>query len=134
MWTFFSVDDLEVVTNLFRYPLIGEVNFLRYLSRLIEAHNYERKDLVSVFTTDNILDLCCRVRHQTSRDKLDEVLSMLYQQLEQARWNGSNEPSIANIAAWSTIKQFSSSRRLPKFIQKWYEICEKAFIDDAAAC
>lgn len=127
---FKAVDDLQVITSLLRYPLIGEVNFLRYLSRLINSHNYETKDLASVCITDNILDLCCRVRYQTSRDKIDELMSILYRELEQTRWNGRDEPSIADIAAWSTIKQFSSNRRLPHFIQRWYEICEKSFMDN----
>ncbi|XP_011139694.1 probable aminoacyl tRNA synthase complex-interacting multifunctional protein 2 isoform X2 [Harpegnathos saltator] len=128
---FKAVNDVEVVTNLLRYPLLGEVNFLRYLSRLIKTHNYE-KDFASACTIDNILDLCCRVRSQTIRDKTDEALSILYQELEHTRWNGRDEPSIADMAAWSTVKQFSSNRRLPQIIQRWYEICEKTFMDDAS--
>ncbi|XP_014482958.1 PREDICTED: probable aminoacyl tRNA synthase complex-interacting multifunctional protein 2 isoform X2 [Dinoponera quadriceps] len=132
---FKAVNDLEMVTSLLRYPVIGEVNFLRYLSRLLEAHNYERNDLAYVSATDNILDCCCRVRHQTSRDRIDEALLLLYQQLEQTRWrSGRNgEPDIADIAAWSTIKQFSSNRRLPRFIQEWYDICDETFMNNASA-
>ncbi|XP_032667410.1 uncharacterized protein LOC116842383 isoform X2 [Odontomachus brunneus] len=129
---FKAVDDLEVVTNLLRYPIIGETNFLRYMSRLINAHNYEKKDLVSVCVIDNVLDLCCRVRYQTSRDKTDELMAILYRELEQSRWNGKDEPNIADIAAWSTIKQFSSNKRLPHIIQRWYDICEKSFMDNAS--
>lgn len=122
------VKDLETVTGLHNYPIVGEVNFLRYLSRLTDTHNYESNNVAFTQTTDNILDSCHHVHCQTSRDATNKAVSALHNELKETHWNGKGEPNIADIAAWSTIK-WSSSIKLPQFLHEWYERCEKVFTD-----
>lgn len=124
---FLSVEDLETVTHLHSYPIVGEVNLLRYLSRLIDAHSYENKEDVAS-ATDGILDSCYRVRWQTSRGETDKALSALHDRLKQTHWTGKGEPSIADIAAWSTIKQYPSNAKVPRPLHEWYERCERFFL------
>ncbi|KAK9296377.1 hypothetical protein QLX08_009594 [Tetragonisca angustula] len=120
-----DVEDLELISGLHSYYIIGETNFLRYLSRLINSHNYESFACTEkVNTIDLILDLCYSLHFEESANKKQEILSLIADKLN---WSAEKILDIADVAAWCTIKQFFSQKYPPK-LKKWYEACEKHFV------
>lgn len=114
------------------YPLIGEVNFLRYLSRMIEEYNYEKNLRMD---DDRVLDLC----HCLSMTKRPKDLIMNQLEGIMSTYNSEYEvlpgdcPRLPDIALWSTIRQVfrsDSLHKLPKSIAKMYQVCEQMFIDN----
>ncbi|XP_015431574.1 PREDICTED: uncharacterized protein LOC107187897 isoform X2 [Dufourea novaeangliae] len=120
-----NVEDLELVSGLYGSPVNGETNFLRYISRLINAHNYENSDcLENVNRIDTILDLCHSIHFQSTLKKKQDVLSLIADKLDRNSF-GKKEPDIADIAVWSTIKQ--NFPKCPPKLEKWFEAFEKCF-------
>lgn len=74
-------------------------------------------------TTDLILDLCHSLYFEESSKKKQEILSLIADKLNINK----RKLDIADIAAWSTIKQIFSNKYPPK-LNKWFEACEKIFI------
>ncbi|KAG6795678.1 aminoacyl tRNA synthase complex-interacting multifunctional protein 2 isoform X1 [Apis mellifera caucasica] len=119
-----DVEDLQLVSGLHSYCITGETNFLRYISRLINSHNYENSDCIEKLnTTDLILDLCHSLYFEESSKKKQEILSLIADKLNINK----RKLDIADIAAWSTIKQIFPNKYPPK-LNKWFEACEKIFI------
>ena len=121
----FTVSDLQLIAKLSTYPITGEVNFLRYLSRLVETHSYENSSALEANLIDSILDLC----HisQESPKEAQAMISNLNDRLKEGPWLLSKkDPSIADIAAWSLIKRLNS--KLPPSLAKWFQNCEKTFL------
>ncbi|XP_060813280.1 uncharacterized protein LOC132905708 isoform X1 [Bombus pascuorum] len=120
-----NVNDLELISGLYSYCITGETNFLRYLSRLINSHNYENSDCTEkINTTDLILDLCHSLYFEESTKKKQEILSLIADKLI---WPDKKDFDIADVAVWCTIKQFFPKKYPPK-LNKWYEACEKHFV------
>ncbi|XP_011646541.1 aminoacyl tRNA synthase complex-interacting multifunctional protein 2 isoform X2 [Pogonomyrmex barbatus] len=121
-----KVEDLEVVSGVKSYPIKGEVNFLRYLSRLIKSHNYEHSCL-HPHTLDFALDLIDSLHNEENAERIEKELIVLANKFE--KWSSKKEFNIVDIALWSLIKQFPKMN-LPSALYKWYDSCEKAFIDE----
>ncbi|XP_033215228.1 probable aminoacyl tRNA synthase complex-interacting multifunctional protein 2 isoform X2 [Belonocnema kinseyi] len=121
-----DVSDLELKSELSTCPISGEVNFLRYLSRLIQSHNYENADPVETNLIDSILDLCHMLSHQSPREA-QATISILGDHLTNGPWFlNKKDPSLVDIAAWSLIKRLNS--KLPSSLAKWFQNCEKTFL------
>ncbi|XP_078045701.1 putative aminoacyl tRNA synthase complex-interacting multifunctional protein 2 isoform X2 [Augochlora pura] len=119
-----DVTDLELITGLHGYSINGEINFLRYISRLISSHNYENsKCPENVNRIDWILDLCHSIQLQSTMKKKQELLLLLVDKLNNL--SDKTEPDIADIAVWSTIKQVFP--KCPPKFEKWFADCEKRF-------
>ncbi|XP_006608527.1 aminoacyl tRNA synthase complex-interacting multifunctional protein 2-like isoform X5 [Apis dorsata] len=122
-----DVEELQLVSGLHSYYITGETNFLRYISRLINSHNYENSDCVEKLnTTDLILDLCHSLYFEESLKKKQEILSLIADKLN-INWLNKKKLDIADIAAWSTIKQIFPNKYPPK-LNEWFEACEKIFM------
>lgn len=122
-----DVEDLELILGLRSYHITGEINFLRYLSRLLNSHNYENSVcLEKVNTIDLILDLCYCLHFEASLKKKQEMLSLIADKLD-ANWFDNKTPDIADVAAWCTIKQ-SFPKKYPSKLNRWFEACEKLFV------
>ncbi|XP_001605106.1 aminoacyl tRNA synthase complex-interacting multifunctional protein 2 isoform X2 [Nasonia vitripennis] len=121
-----DVSDVQLVTKVYDYPLEGEANVLRYLTRLIENYNYEKSPSV-VHTIDSILDLCLRLSYEEARN-VNAITSKIASYLDKKTWllDGSNA-SIADVAAWSVLKRVASNR-VPRELKNWYDVCEKTFL------
>lgn len=120
-----DVADLELVSGLRGYSIIGEINFLRYLTRLINSHNYENSVCPeSVNRIDWILDLCHSIHYQSTLERKQEFILLLVDKLN-INSSDKKEPDIADIAVWSTIKQVFP--KCPSKLQKWFTACEKRF-------
>lgn len=123
---FFTVSDLELKSELSTCPISGEVNFLRYLSRLVVTHNYENADAVGTNLIDSILDLCHMLSHQSPREA-QATISNLGDHLTNGPWFlNKKDPSLVDIAAWCVIKRLNS--KLPPNLAKWFQNCERTFL------
>ena len=129
-----DTEDLEVVTGMDRCTIIGEVNFLRYLSRLIDTHNYE-KIYAQPHLLDTVLDWCYKThKHLETECTYDGVnFYTITHNIE--KWSNYYQKehdivkhNIADVALWSLIKQFPLKNK-PRILDKWYNLCEKTFID-----
>jgi len=116
---------MEVVTNLHSCPIKGEVNFLRYVSRLIESHNYESTCL-QPHTLDFALDFTNLLHNEQC---IEKGLLVLADEFE--KWSCKGGFNIVDIAVWSLIKQFPGTS-LPPVLRKWYALCEKAFTEETS--
>lgn len=126
--SFITVSDVQLVTKVHDYPLEGEANVLRYLTRLIENYNYESSKSPSVlYSIDSILDLCLRLSYEEARN-VNAITSKIASYLNKKTWllDDSNA-SIADVAAWSVLKRVASNR-VPRELKDWYDLCEKTFL------
>ncbi|XP_043500255.1 aminoacyl tRNA synthase complex-interacting multifunctional protein 2 isoform X2 [Polistes fuscatus] len=122
-----EVEEFEFVSGLYNYSLFGEVNFLRYLSRLFHTHNYENcLDPVQANEFDTILDYCYCLQIEKSSKKQQIILQYITKTLGTNEWFGIKEPNIIDIAVWSVIKQISV-QNLPSNLKKWINACDKIF-------
>lgn len=95
----------EMITSPTAYvPICGEVNILRFLSRLGPSEfNYERDE--NVTEIDSILDACyLLINKQNLKDK-KQVLKTLSSKLGKTPGFGGDEISLCDIATASAIKQ-----------------------------
>ncbi|KAL2749118.1 putative aminoacyl tRNA synthase complex-interacting multifunctional protein 2 isoform X1 [Vespula maculifrons] len=122
-----EVEDLEFVTGLYNYSLFGEVNFLRYISRVLNTDNFDNcLDPVQANVLDTVLDYCYCLQIEKSLKKQQLILQLITKKLGTNKWFGKNEPNIVDIAVWSVIKQISV-QNLPSTLKKWINTCEKVF-------
>ncbi|XP_076228186.1 aminoacyl tRNA synthase complex-interacting multifunctional protein 2 isoform X3 [Nomia melanderi] len=120
-----NVEDLELVSGLRGYNITGEINFLRYISRLISSHDYENSMCTEkVNRLDLILDLCHLVHFQNTLKSKQELLLSIADELD-LNASDKKEPDIADIAVWSTIKQIFP--KCPPKLEKWFKAYEKRF-------
>lgn len=107
---------------------MGEVNLLRYLSRLIESQNYEiEAGAVESVKIDSVLDLCHELSFADSPKAVNSAFSILGGKLGSGQWLvGRSEPSIADVAAWSAIKRLDS-KKLPGNLSGWFTRCNDLF-------
>ncbi|XP_015175526.1 PREDICTED: aminoacyl tRNA synthase complex-interacting multifunctional protein 2 isoform X2 [Polistes dominula] len=122
-----EVDELEFVTGLYNYSLLGEVNFLRYLCRLFPTHDFENNmGSIQANLFDTILDYCYCLQIEKSSKKQQIIFQHFTKTLGTNEWFGVNEPNIIDIAVWSVIKQISV-QNIPSSLKKWINACDKTF-------
>lgn len=115
------------MSGLHRYHIIGEINFLRYLSRLLHSHNFENSLCTEeINRTDLILDLCHSIHFEESSKKKQQILSSIADKLD-TNWSDKKKPDLADIAAWCTIKQVSP-KKYPSKLNQWFDACETFFV------
>ncbi|XP_046429192.1 probable aminoacyl tRNA synthase complex-interacting multifunctional protein 2 isoform X1 [Neodiprion fabricii] len=124
-----EISDLEVIISGVRGTrLLGEVSLLRYLSRLIASHNYESRECgIDASKIDSLLDLCHELSFQKSRMHANSVFATLAGNVGNGQWLLSrSSPSIADVAAWSAIKQLDDPN-LPGNLTSWFKRCDNVF-------
>ncbi|KAL0125666.1 hypothetical protein PUN28_004622 [Cardiocondyla obscurior] len=117
-----DVSDMEVITDLRSTTIKGEVNFLRYVSRLIESHSYENTCL-QPHTLDFALDFTNLLHKEQN---IEKGLLKLAHEFE--KWSCKGGFNIVDIAVWSLIKQFPGTI-LPLTLREWYDKCDKVFTE-----
>ncbi|XP_071644529.1 probable aminoacyl tRNA synthase complex-interacting multifunctional protein 2 isoform X1 [Temnothorax longispinosus] len=118
-----EVSNMEVVTKISHScPIKGEVNFLRYVSRMIESHNYE-STCSQPHTLDFALDF---VNSLYNERRIEKGLLVLARDFE--KWSCKGGFNIVDIAVWSLIKQFPGTS-LPPTLREWYTLCETTFTE-----
>ncbi|KAG5899113.1 hypothetical protein JTB14_021616 [Gonioctena quinquepunctata] len=113
--------NLELLVN--PTPILGEVNLLRYLVRVTNALNYESDQ--DSYEIDSLLDIAYLiVRSKTKTERVAQLQS-LNKSLGKLQWlAGRNGASIADIAAYSAIKQASNPNEMTQNMGKWFQRCE----------
>ncbi|PSN39773.1 hypothetical protein C0J52_15321 [Blattella germanica] len=122
-----------IVSPVKHITIKGEVNILRYLSRLgPPKYNYELvNEPVSsarVRRVDHLLDSCYSLaRSKTVKDR-QSLIRVLNNQLGKSRFfAGGNEISIADVAAWSVLKQLDTrhTQELTNNMSSWFQRCSE---------
>lgn len=104
-------------------PMVGEVNLLRFISRLTSSDlNYE-SDPNSV-EVDSILDHCYLLVRAKTKTERTNILQVFNKSLSKSQWLvGKTRAGVADIAAYSAIKQSVAPNDLSVNLGKWYERC-----------
>ncbi|XP_067013663.2 probable aminoacyl tRNA synthase complex-interacting multifunctional protein 2 isoform X2 [Anabrus simplex] len=128
-----NVPDTELIVSPGRRITVrGEVNILRYLSRLGPARfNYELSgDPALASGMDCILDLCYSlVRNKTQKDRQADV-RVLNSYLQKTQFlMGDDGITLPDIAAWSALKQigYTTAKELTVNLNKWFQRCNDMF-------
>ncbi|KAJ8928262.1 hypothetical protein NQ314_019213 [Rhamnusium bicolor] len=108
-------------------PILGEVNLLRYLARAIKSPlNYDSdSDCIEI---DSLLDICYLIVRARTKTERASLLQSLNKSLGKAQWLvGRSQASIADVAAYSAIKQASNMNEISANLGKWFHRCETVF-------
>ncbi|XP_066143198.1 aminoacyl tRNA synthase complex-interacting multifunctional protein 2 isoform X2 [Euwallacea fornicatus] len=101
----------------------GEVNLLRYLSRLGITNISYDADRNSL-ELDSLLDQCYLLARTKTKAERANIFQVLNKSLGKSSWlAGRDQASIADIAAFSAIRQNGISNELNANLTKWYQQC-----------
>jgi len=105
-------------------PISGEVNLLRFLSRLATTNLSYDSDADSV-EIDSLLDQCyLLVRAKTKAERTSILQSFSKSLSKSHQWLvGRNRAGIADLAAYSAIRQCLGPNDLGANLTKWYQRC-----------
>lgn len=105
-------------------PVTGEVNLLRYLSRVTNSKLSYDSDANSL-EIDSILDQCFLLVRAKTKAERTNILQIFSKALSKSQWLvGKNQAGIADIAAYSAVKQSLSPNELSVNLGKWFERCQ----------
>lgn len=110
-----------MITGSSKYvPIIGEVNVLRFLSRIgPNEFNYEDQEELAT-STDAVLDICYQLTQKLSSKERQTHLQQLNQRLGKHKFfNGDDGVSIADVAVSSVLKNSSTLKELPGSLSCW---------------
>ncbi|XP_066245116.1 aminoacyl tRNA synthase complex-interacting multifunctional protein 2 isoform X2 [Euwallacea similis] len=101
----------------------GEVNVLRYLSRLATTNLSYDSDRHSL-ELDSLLDQCYLLARTKTKAERTNIFQVLNKSLGKFPWLvGRDQISIVDIAAFSAIRQSGISNELNANLTKWYQQC-----------
>ncbi|XP_071501616.1 aminoacyl tRNA synthase complex-interacting multifunctional protein 2-like [Diadema antillarum] len=103
-------------------PIQGEVNILRYLSRLLTP-TYDAADITTVTSIDGFLDLTSSTILKGSSKEKAAAVRTLNSTLGKRTWLVGESPTIADIAVWSALHQTGQNSGAPSNVQKWLKAC-----------
>lgn len=111
-------------------PIVGEVNVLRYLSRVgPKEFGYGDADLMQSLEIDSALDLCHQlfVAGNNAKERLT-VLRALSNKLGERRFFGGDEFAVVDIAVSSAFKQLTvSSKDIAPNLNTWVKKASNLF-------
>jgi aminoacyl tRNA synthase complex-interacting multifunctional protein 2 len=104
-------------------PILGEVNILRYLSRVSsDCLNYET--YINAHEVDSLLDISFGIIKAKTKTERASLLQTLHKSLGKQEWlGGRDQVSIADLAAYSAIKQSTSANEINVNLGKWLQRC-----------
>jgi len=123
--------DTELVVSPMKHTAIkGEVNVLRYLSRLgPPAFNYElNSDPATSARLDGVLDTCYTLARCRTVKEQQMAINDLGVYLGKARFMaGGNVISIADVAVWSVLRQIDAQlqRDMSSDMKQWLQHCSQ---------
>jgi len=103
--------------------ICGDVNIIRYLVAAIPS-NLSYKHQTSSWEIDSLLDICHRLQAQTSAKERQSVVPSLNSKLGKNPWLSGPNISVADLAAWSIIKQGDYQKELTVSMKNWFKKCE----------
>lgn len=93
-------------------PIIGEVNAVRYLTRVgPKEYNYADKDIFESLFIDEVLDLCHHLLIVRSAKERLTILRQLSIKLAERKYFGNNEIAASDIAVSSAFKELPVSNK-----------------------
>ncbi|XP_044271083.1 probable aminoacyl tRNA synthase complex-interacting multifunctional protein 2 isoform X2 [Tribolium madens] len=106
--------------------ILGEVNILRYLARVTsDSLNYETCN--NVHEIDALLDVCYNIVKSKTKTERASLLQILNKSLGKSQWLGDrSQISIADVAAYSAIKQATIPSEVNVNLGKWLQKCVAA--------
>lgn len=111
-------------------PIVGEVNVLRYLSRVgPKEFGYVDADLIQSLEIDSTLDLCHQLftAGNNAKERLT-VLRALSNKLDKHPFFGGDEFAISDIAVSSAFKQLTvSSKDIAPNLNNWVKRASNLF-------
>ena len=104
-------------------PILGEVNILRYLSRVSsDLLNYETYN--NTHEIDTLLDISYNIVKAKTKTERGALLKALSKSLGKSQWlAGRSQVSVADLAAYSAIKQATSPSEVSVSLGKWLQRC-----------
>nr|CAD7579011.1 unnamed protein product [Timema californicum] len=129
VWKEVGPDTELIVSPLKHVAVRGEVNILRYLTRLGPPQfNYELSDAPADATqVDATLDACYLLSRCGAGKEQRALIGALAARLGKERFlSGGNQPSVADIAVWSALKQ-AGDAKLGGDLARWFDQCSRTF-------
>ncbi|XP_041473577.1 aminoacyl tRNA synthase complex-interacting multifunctional protein 2-like [Lytechinus variegatus] len=114
--------EMKILANC-QTPIQGEVNILRYLSRLLTPAYDASDDIITVANIDNFLDLASSTLLKGSSKEKAAGVRSLNSALGRGTWLAGNSPTVADIAVWSALHQTNLAKGAPSNVQKWLKSC-----------
>ncbi|KAJ9598491.1 hypothetical protein L9F63_010811 [Diploptera punctata] len=118
----------ELVVSPIKHATVkGEVNILRYLSRLgPPKYNYELNSEPAMSArVDSILDTCYNMARSTTVKDKQSLIKVLNSHLGKNEFlTGGSSISIADVAAWSVLKQIDA-QNLTNNMNSWLQRCSQ---------
>ncbi|KAK8737072.1 hypothetical protein OTU49_004787 [Cherax quadricarinatus] len=115
-----------MVDPLRQTPISGEVNIVRYVSRLFplsSPYNYEASGTFATITeTDHVLDQLSRQLTEGNNRERQAALRQLNARLGKTGWLMGTSCSIVDVLAWSLMRQKAMvDAGAPANVVKWYK-------------
>nr|CAD7457345.1 unnamed protein product [Timema tahoe] len=128
VWKEVGPDTELIVSPLKHVAVRGEVNILRYLTRLGPPQfNYELSDTPEDATqVDATLDACYLLSRCAGKEQRALVGALAEGLGKKSFLAGGNQPSVADIAVWSALKQ-AGGGKLSGDLARWFDQCSQTF-------
>nr|BAN21146.1 multisynthetase complex, auxiliary protein, p38, putative [Riptortus pedestris] len=110
-----------IISPLNSVPLLGEVNFLRFLNRCI--HSKEELNQYDETYFQSKLDACHCLTYSENIQEFQECYNILSEGLDQNKWLNGNNFSVLDIACWSAINNLKNPHLTP-LLSRWYKNCD----------
>lgn len=102
--------------------IMGEVNILRYLSRISPNFNYDAVE--RPHELDILLDTCYRLVRAKTKTERARLIQTFNKSLGKGQWLcGRDRMTIADVAASSAIRQVAEGE-IGVNLSKWYQRCQ----------
>uniref|UniRef100_A0A0V0G6A9 Putative multisynthetase complex n=1 Tax=Triatoma dimidiata TaxID=72491 RepID=A0A0V0G6A9_TRIDM len=121
VWKIADVDCEFVISPIKSIPLIGEVNFLRFLTASLSTNT----DVLMQTMIDEKLDACYCLSRINNNDDMKPFLQILSNGLENYHWLCGENITVVDVAAWSVIKQMKKHNLGVQSLNNWYKNCNK---------
>lgn len=108
-----------VVSPLNSAPILGEVNFLRFLNNTLSQEETETSAL-TLFQTK--LDICHCLQYCDNFQQQQEYYADLTDGLDKNKWLAGNQLTIVDVACWSAISNMKNPT-LNSSLSKWFNNC-----------
>lgn len=108
-----------MVSPLNSAPILGEVNFLRFLNNTL-SHEETNTSALTLFQSK--LDICNCLQYCDNIQQQQEYYADLTDGLEKNKWLAGNQLTIVDVACWSAISNIKNPN-LNSSLSKWFNNC-----------
>lgn len=101
---------------------------LRYLARAVKSplNYHSESDCIDI---DSLLDICYLLVRAKTKTERTALLQAINKSLGKAQWLvGRSQASVADVAAYSAIRQATSSNEISANLSKWFQRCESVLL------